>query len=465
MADRTPGSDFSPLAPPDDSHPLLRRTQRGRSFGTEGQTRVVDYSQIRTRVHNRLIEDLAISPTGRPPEVIRARIAELVTDALGDLTLSLTRAERQELVEDITHDVLGFGPLEPLLADPEITEIMINGPQRVFVERRGRITAHPPLFESTAHLLQVIERVVAGIGRRVDEASPMVDARLYDGSRVNVIVPPLALDGPVMTIRKFNKSLLTIEDLVRNRTMTADMVTFLRAAVRSHLNVLVSGGTGSGKTTTLNMLSGFIPKTERVVTIEDAAELHLLGEHVVRLEARPANAEGVGRITVRDLLVNALRMRPDRIIIGECRGPEALDMLQAMNTGHEGSMTTVHANSSHDALNRLETLVLMAGNDLPLTAVRDQIGSAIRVVVQQARLSDGNRRITSVGEVVHDRGEEPRIEELFVFEQTGVDDSGKVLGSHRATGVMPRALKRIEAQGESVSADIFQAGHSDGQGG
>src|ERR1700688_162328 len=320
---------------------------------------------LRGKVHQRLVEELAQGTDSVPPEVVRQRIGELLNDVITEQNITMSRPDRLRLVEILTNDVLGLGPLEELLASEDITEIMINSYKQIYVEQHGKLTLSPVTFESDQQLMQVIDRIVSSIGRRVDESSPMVDARLKDGSRVNVIIPPLALRGPTMTIRKFAREALTIDDLITYGSITADMVHFLRACVRGKLNMVVSGGTGSGKTTTLNILSGFIPEDERIVTIEDAAELQLRQEHVVTLETRPANVEGRGKISIRDLVINALRMRPDRIVIGECRGGEALDMLQAMNTGHDGSLTTVHANSPRDALSRLETLVLMAGAELP----------------------------------------------------------------------------------------------------
>ena len=353
-------------------------------------------------------------------EDIVAKIGELVNEVLSEQGAPIPRNERQRLVESLINDVLGLGPLEQLLNDPEITEIMINGPRQIYIEQEGKLTMSPVTFETNGQLLQVIDRVVSSIGRRVDESSPMVDARLKDGSRVNVIIPPLALNGPTMTIRKFAAERFNIDDLIRFETMTREMAEFLRAAVRSRLNVLVSGGTGSGKTTTLNIISSFIPDDERIITIEDAAELQLHQEHVVTLESRPPNVEGRGKVAIRDLVVNSLRMRPDRIVVGECRGGEALDMLQAMNTGHDGSLTTIHANTPQDTMNRLETLVLMAGAELPSRAIREQIASAIDIVVQQSRLRDGTRKIVNITEVVGLENERIKLQDIFVFKQTGV---------------------------------------------
>jgi pilus assembly protein CpaF len=389
-------------------------------------------------------------------EDIVAKIGELVNMVLAETATPLPRNERARLVESLINDVLGLGPLEQLLSDNEITEIMINGPRQIYIEQSGKLTLSPVVFESNAQLLQVIDRVVSSIGRRVDESSPMVDARLKDGSRVNVIIPPLALNGATMTIRKFAAEKMNVDDLIRYQTMTREMAQFLRASVRSRLNILVSGGTGSGKTTTLNVVSGFIPDDERIITVEDAAELQLHQDHVVTLESRPPNVEGRGRISIRDLVINCLRMRPDRIVVGECRGGEALDMLQAMNTGHDGSLTTVHANNPQDTMNRLETLVLMAGAELPSRAIREQIASAIDIVVQQARLRDGTRKVVNISEVVGIDGDRIKIQDIFVFKQTGVDEEGKVRGYFTATGIVPECMEHLLESGEEVALSVFE---------
>jgi pilus assembly protein CpaF len=418
------------------------------------------YAALRGKVHQRLVEELAGNTDSAPPEVVRQRIAELVNEVTAEQQMTLGRQEKQRVVEIVINDVLGLGPLEELLENPEVTEIMVNGYSQIYIEQHGKITLSPVTFESNEQLMQVIDRIVSSIGRRVDESSPMVDARLKDGSRVNVIIPPLALRGPTVTIRKFAKEALEVEDLVRFGSITEDMIRFLEACVRGRLNVVVSGGTGSGKTTTLNILSSFIPGDERIVTIEDAAELQLRQDHVVTLETRPANVEGRGKIAIRDLVINALRMRPDRIVIGECRGGEALDMLQAMNTGHDGSLTTLHANNARDCISRLETMVLMAGADLPSRAIREQIGSAVNVIVQQSRLRDGARKIVGITEVLGtDDNNDVKLQEIFAYRQTGIDQEGRVSGAFMPTGNIPTFLDYLRSGGERVPETIFQPVH------
>ena len=443
----------------DGSRPnsLLSRTGIPRPGQVRGVAGAM-YAQLRTRVHQRLVEELAGNTDSAPADVIRQRIAELVGEVITEQGVTMSRQDRLRVVETLIHDVLGLGPLEDLLANPDIAEIMVNGPNQIYVEEKGKLLRSPVTFESTEQLMQVIDRIVSSIGRRVDESSPMVDARLKDGSRVNVIIPPLALRGPTVTIRKFSKEAFTIEDLVRFGTLTDEMAKFVRACVRGRLNVVVSGGTGSGKTTTLNVLSSFIPEDQRIVTIEDAAELQLAQEHVVTLEARPSNVEGRGQVTIRDLVINALRMRPDRIVVGECRGGEALDMLQAMNTGHDGSLTTLHANNPHDAVSRLETMVLMSGAELPARAIREQIASAVNMIVQQSRLRDGTRRIVSITEVLGTGPDGVVMQEIFGFKQTGVDpETGRVIGELAPTGVLPQALDRLSSEGEGVPEEMFAA--------
>ena len=400
--------------------------QSGSRLATGGPVRE-SFRDVKFRIQARVIQDLDPKLDLTNQVEVRRQIEEIFGRVVDEEGLALTRAERVRMLEQITDEIIGLGPLEPLLRDEGITEIMVNGPRQVYIERAGKIELTNVVFQNDEHVMRIIDRIIAPIGRRVDESSPMVDARLTDGSRVNAIIPPLSLVGPVLTIRKFSVSPFTVDDLVRFGTATPEMFDFLKACVEARLNVFVSGGTGSGKTTTLNVLSSFIPADERIVTIEDAAELQLRQEHVVTLESRPPNIEGRGAIPIRELVRNALRMRPDRIIVGECRSGEALDMLQAMNTGHDGSMSTGHANSPRDMLARLETMVLMAGVDLPLRAIREQIASAVDLVVHQSRLKDGTRKITSITEVQGMEGDVIVMQDVFVFEQTGVVD-GKIQG-------------------------------------
>ncbi len=374
---------------------------------------------------------------------------------IAETNIPLNAAERERIAEEISEDILGYGPLQRFLDDREVTEVMVNSTNPIFVERAGKISRTTSRFSSEEHLRQVIERIVSSVGRRIDESSPMVDARLPDGSRVNAIIPPLAVDGPAMTIRKFAVDPFGVDDLIHLKTMSRPMAALLSACVEGKLNILISGGTGSGKTTLLNVMSSFIPGDERIVTIEDAVELQLLQEHVVRLESRPANVEGRGLVTIRDLVRNSLRMRPDRIIVGEVRGAEALDMLQAMNTGHEGSMSTVHANSPRDSLSRVETMVLMAGLDIPVTAVREYLSSALSVIVQLSRMSDGTRRITQVAEVVGMEGEVITMQDVFVFRQSGVDEHGNVVGDIVPTGIRPKFAEQLTRAGLSLPAELF----------
>ena len=413
------------------------------------------FTDLKVRVQNRLISELDpkldLSDTIR----VKRQVEEVFNSVLDSESVVLSRAERSKMFESIAADIMGFGPLEELLVQDDISEIMVNGPKRIFVERKGKITLSDVTFNNDEHVMRIIDRIVAPLGRRCDESSPMVDARLPNGSRVNAVIRPIALDGPTITIRKFKKESLTVPDLVRFGSMTTDMAEFLGACVRARLNLVVSGGTGSGKTTTLNVLSSFIPEDERVITVENAAELQLKQEHVVRLESRPPNVEGKGEITIRDLVINCLRMRPERIIVGECRGGETLDMLQAMNTGHDGSMTTCHANTPRDATSRIETMCLMAGMDLPIRAIREQVASAIEVIVQQSRLKDGTRKITSITEVQGMEGDVVVMQEIFVFEQTGLDEKGKIVGQLRPTGVRPKFVEKFERQNIYLPPNIF----------
>jgi pilus assembly protein CpaF len=412
------------------------------------------FRDVKFRVQNRVIQDLDPKLDLSNQVEVRRQIEEIFGKVIDEEGLALTRAERVRMLEQITDEIIGLGPLEPLLRDESITEIMVNGPRQVYIERGGKIELTNVVFQNDDHVMRIIERIIAPIGRRVDESSPMVDARLTDGSRVNAIIPPLSLVGPVVTIRKFSASPFTVDDLIRFGTSTAEMFEFLRACVEARLNIFVSGGTGSGKTTTLNVLSSFIPNDERIITIEDAAELQLRQEHVVTLESRPPNIEGRGAIPIRELVRNALRMRPDRIVVGECRSGEALDMLQAMNTGHDGSMSTGHANSPRDMLARLETMVLMAGVDLPLRAIREQIASAVDLIVHQARLKDGSRKITNITEVQGMEGDVIVMQDVFVFEQTGVVE-GKIQGRLKATGIRPKFVEKFEVMGIHLPAGLF----------
>jgi pilus assembly protein CpaF len=418
------------------------------------------YAALKEKIHERLVKEIdnellrkTDSPTDR--QKLASEVEAVASKVLDEEPLPLIRSERAQVISEVIDDVLGLGPITPLLEDDSVTEIMVNGPNNVYVERSGRLERARVCFRSADHVMHIIERIVSPLGRRIDEASPMVDARLPDGSRVNAIIPPISLVGPCITIRKFAREPFTIDDLVRFGTLTREMAQFLDACVKARLNIVVSGGTGSGKTTTLNVLSSFIPHDERIVTIEDAAELQLRQEHVVTLEARPPNLEGKGAIAIRDLVRNALRMRPDRIVVGEVRSGEALDMLQAMNTGHDGSLTTGHANSPRDMLARLETMVLMAGMDLPLRAIREQISSAVDLIVHQARLRDGSRKITHLTEVQGMEGDVITMQDIYVFEQTGVDEQGRVTGRFKATGIRPKFLERFEAMGIPLQPGMF----------
>jgi len=385
---------------------------------------------------------------------VRRTIEEMFNNILAEEARVLSRPERQQLFEAIVAEILGLGPLEPFLEDPTITEVMVNGAKNIYIEREGKIIRTNTTFESDDHLMRIIERIVAPLGRRIDESSPYVDARLADGSRVNAVIPPISLVGPVLTIRKFFKIPLTIERLIELGTMSPESIELLKACVQAKLNMLVSGGTGTGKTTLLNVISGFIPDDERIVTLENAAELQLRQEHVVTLESRPPNIEGRGEITIRDLVINSLRMRPDRIIVGECRGSEAFDMLQAMNTGHEGSMTTIHANSPREAMARLENMILMAGMDLPHRAIREQIASALNIVVQLERMRDGTRKCVSITEVQGMEGDVITMSDIFKFDLTGYE-KGRVVGALRPTGLRPKAMEKIEASGIRLPPSVF----------
>ncbi len=416
--------------------------------------REVEWKQ---RINEKLLEVLDLSLIGTiGEEKARAEIRDVALQLIVEENAPLSVKQRKVIIQRIEDEVMGLGPLEPLLADTSISDILVNGPKSVYIERRGKLQATNVTFMDDKHLLNIIDRIVSAVGRRIDESSPMVDARLADGSRVNAIIPPLAIDGPSVSIRRFAVELLSVEDLISYGTITRELANVLNAVVKSRLNVLISGGTGAGKTTTLNIMSGFIPHAERIVTIEDSAELQLQQPHVVRLETRPPNIEGRGEITSRDLVRNSLRMRPERIIVGEVRGGEALDMLQAMNTGHDGSLTTVHANSPRDALGRVENMVSMSGVNFPITALRAQIASAIDVVIQVSRLEDGTRRLTSLAEINGMEGDIITMSEIFKYERTGVDENGKVIGSMNATGVIPSFYKMLATKGIDLPIETFE---------
>lgn len=449
-------------------------TRLGRRDGRNKQVRIFaaqdeaqemaeerSYQAVKHRIHQRIIDEMTpaeqvvLSSLNQDPRQVEEIITRYCERALDTAAFTIPRGEKARLIADIRDEMLGLGPIEPLLQDDSITEIMVNGPKKVFVERLGKLERTDVQFHDNAHIMNIAERILTPLGRRIDESSPLVDARLEDGSRVNIIIPPLALNGPSITIRKFSKKPLTVDNLIAFGTIDEKMAKFLRACVEARVNILVSGGTGSGKTTTLNVISSFIPEEERIVTIEDAAELRLQQEHVVTLESRPANIEGEGQITIRDLVRNALRMRPDRIIVGEVRSGEALDMLQAMNTGHDGSLTTAHANSPRDALSRLETMVLMSGLELPVRAIREQISSAIDLIIQQSRMRDGSRKITHVTEVQHMEGNTITMQDIFRYQQQGYDENGKAIGHYIATGLKPDFIDKFEINDVELPEDFF----------
>jgi pilus assembly protein CpaF len=414
------------------------------------------FKDLKERIQDKLVAELDPAMDVSRTDEVRRTIQDMFEHILSQENIILSRAERERLFEGIVAEILGFGPLEPLLADESVSEIMVNGPDKVFVERKGKLAKTNIIFEDNEHVMRVIDRIVSPLGRRIDESSPYVDARLPDGSRVNAIIPPLALNGPTLTIRKFEKDPLTIDDLVSFGSLSPETGEFLKACVKARLNIIVSGGTGSGKTTLLNVLSSFIPEDERIITVENAAELQLRQEHVVTLESRPPNIEGKGEVTIQDLVVNTLRMRPDRIVVGECRAGEALDMLQAMNTGHDGSLTTAHANSPRDTLSRLETMCLMAGMDLPVRAIREQVAAAVDLIVQQARMRDGSRKIINITEVQGMEGDVIVMSDIFAFEQQGMEN-GKIIGRLKPTGIRPKFYEQIEAAGITLPANIFGA--------
>ena len=424
--------------------------------GSGTGTGTVDLSPLKERLHREVIDALDLSIVARlDDDLLKVELTKLVNELLEKESVPLSMKERETLIVDIQHEVMGLGPLEPLVQDQTVNDILVNRADQIYVERAGKLELTDIKFRDEAHLRKIIEKIVSGVGRRIDESSPMVDARLLDGSRVNAIIPPLALDGSSLSIRKFSKDKLQIQHLIEKRSLTPEIAELLRGIVEARLNILISGGTGTGKTTILNILSGFIPANERIVTIEDSAELQLRQEHVVRLETRPPNVEGRGEVTQRDLVKNCLRMRPDRIVMGEVRSGECLDMLQAMNTGHDGSLTTIHANTPRDCLTRVETLVAMAGLNLATKALRHYISSAIDVVLQMTRLSDGSRKITSLSEIVGMEGETITLQEIFLFKQTGLDAERKVHGVFKASGVRPKFVERFQALGIDCNPNIF----------
>ena len=415
------------------------------------------YENLKQRIHNKLVDKLDLTKVGDLQGDVLRREIRLVVEHLCDTEgTMLNRNERDRLIEETLDETLGFGPLELLLGDAAISDILINGPKNIYVERRGKLERTDVQFRDNKHLLQIIDRIVSKVGRRVDEVCPMVDARLPDGSRVNAIIPPLALDGPAVSIRRFGQNPLRLEDLLNYKAFTPEMVMLLEGAIKARLNIIISGGTGSGKTTLLNTLSSFIPNCDRIVTIEDAAELQLQQEHVVRLETRPANIEGKGAITATDLVKNALRMRPERIIIGECRGPETLDMLQAMNTGHDGSLTTIHANTPRDAIARLETMIMMAGFELPVKAMRQQTSSAVNLIIQATRLQGGSRRVTHVTEVVGMEQDTVVMQDIYRYVQEGIDETGRARGHFLATGIRPSFMEQLESAGVRLPSSAFR---------
>jgi pilus assembly protein CpaF len=442
-------SGHSQQLPAEDGSRLMNLQNR-RPGGQTAPTQAGSYFDLKTRVQNRLLAELDPSIDVTKTVEVRRTIQDLFEQIISEENIILSRPEKARLFEQIAAEILGLGPLQLLLDDETITEIMVNGPKNVYIERKGKIFRVPVSFESNEHVMRIIDRIVAPLGRRIDESSPFVDARLADGSRVNAVIPPISLVGPTLTIRKFYKSPLTIDQIIQLGTITPEAVQFLKACVEAKVNIVISGGTGSGKTTLLNILSGYIPADERVITIENAAELQLRQEHVVTLESRPANIEGRGEITIRQLVINSLRMRPDRIIVGEIRDEAALDMLQAMNTGHDGSMTTLHSNSPRDSLLRLETMFMMAGMDLPVRAIREQVSSAIDMIVHQERLRDGSRKIVNITEISGMEGD--------ILTKTTGFENGKVLGRLRATGLRPRAMEKIEVAGIHLPPTIFMPG-------
>jgi pilus assembly protein CpaF len=449
-ADTAEGAQQS-AAPKKDLLTTFRKIRGTDPRPKENPAVLSKHQELKNKLHKQILNDLKDDNV----DTIVSKIDAMAVQIIQEDESFRGKVDRKKVVEELIHDLTGFGPINPLLMDEEITEVMVNGPNQVYVERGGRVELSYVQFRDDEHVMSIIDKIVSPIGRRVDESSPMVDARLPDGSRVNVIIPPLSLKGPTITIRKFAKDPFTMDNLIDFGTVTRDMAIFLEACVKARLNIFVSGGTGSGKTTTLNVLSAFIPSDERIVTIEDAAELQLWQDHVVSLESRPPNIEGKGAITIRDLVRNSLRMRPERIVIGEVRGGEALDMLQAMNTGHDGSLATGHSNSPRDMIARLETMVMMAGLDLPVKAIREQIAGAVDVIIQQSRLKDGTRKITNITEVQGMEGDVIVLQDIFSFRQIGVDEHGKIAGKLVPTGVRPKFYDRLETSGIHIPASVF----------
>ena len=439
-----------------------KNTHGATGFATSvDEAREASYQAIKSEIHTHIIDEMpddlqrVINQSSSDQKELRRIVEGICADAIKDNPFAIPLGDRERLVEELISEILGLGPIEPLLKDSSVTEVMVNGPDSIYIERKCRLQKTDVRFRNTEHLMHIIDRIVTAVGRRVDESSPMVDARLADGSRVNVIIPPLSLTGPCVTIRKFSKDVLTVDKMIEFGSFDQRMAEFLEDCVKGRLNIVVSGGTGSGKTTLLNVLSSYVPASERIVTLEDSAELQLKQDHVVTLETRPPNIEGEGEVTMRDLVRNALRMRPDRIIVGECRTGEALDMLQAMNTGHDGSMTTAHANSARDALSRLETMVLMSGMELPLRAIRSQIASAVDIIVQIARLRDGSRKIINIAEVTGMEGDIITLQDLFYFEKHGLDQDGRITGAFLTSGLRPLCTEKLAMNGVTLPPDLF----------
>lgn len=437
-----------------------KKTDKSGIMEATSTREISGFERLKDRVQTKLIDDMppaimAEVNIDKKRNMLRERIFAVIAEESPKANISLNQREIESLSNTLLDDMVGFGPIQPLLDEEDISEVMVNGPFQIYYEKKGKLILSDIKFKDNDHVMRIIERIVAPIGRRIDESVPYVDARLPDGSRVNAIIPPLALNGPTVTIRKFKKEALGIADLVKFGTLTQDMADFIEACIKVRLNIVVSGGTGSGKTTTLNILSSFIPEDERIITCEDAAELQLRQPHVVRLETRPANIEGKGAVSMRELIKNTLRMRPERVIVGECRGGEALDMLQAMNTGHDGSLTTGHANTPRDMLARLETMVLMAGMDLPVRAIREQISSAVHMIIQQSRLKDGSRKITYLTEIQGMEGDKVVTQDIFRFEQTGIDEKGKIIGRLKPTGIRPKFASKFQESGIKLPANVF----------